>query len=68
VRVDDLTLNQILFIVAGGFLLVGIVGAIAGHRRNKRRDIDRPGLVPWQLVEILSFFLAFGAALLAVRL
>ena len=65
---DDLTLNQILFILAGAFLLLGIVATIAGHRRNKRRDIDRPGVVPWQLIEILSFFLAFGAALLAVRL
>ena len=66
---DDLTINQILWIVAGGLLLVGIGATIAGYRRNKRpRDIDRPGLVPWQLVEILSFFLAFGAALLAVRL
>jgi hypothetical protein len=66
--VDDFTLNQILFIVAGAFLLVGIVAAIFGHRRNKRRDVDRPGVVPWQLIEILSFFLAFGAAVLAVRL
>jgi hypothetical protein len=66
--VDDLTLNQILFIVAGALLLLGIVAAIFGHRRNKRRDVDRPGVVPWQLIEILSFFLAFGAALLAVRL
>lgn len=65
---DDLTLNQILFIVAGAFLLLGIGAAIAGHRRNKRRDVDRPDVVPWQLMEILSFFLAFGAALLAVRL
>ncbi|HEX4738720.1 MAG TPA: hypothetical protein VH331_14275 [Allosphingosinicella sp.] len=65
---DDFTLNQILFIVAGAFLLVGIVAAIFGHRRNKRRDVDRPGVVPWQLIEILSFFLAFGAAVLAVRL
>jgi hypothetical protein len=65
---DDLTLNQILLILAGAFLLIGIIAMIAGHRRNKRRDIDRPGVVPWQLIEILSFFLAFGAALLAVRL
>ncbi len=65
---DDLDLNQILWIVAGGFLLIGIIAAVAGHRRNKRRDIDRPGVVPWQLIEILSFFLAFGAAVLAVRL
>jgi hypothetical protein len=65
---DDLTLNQILFTVAGAFLLLGIVATVAGHRRNKRRDIDRPGVVPWQLIEILSFFVAFGAAVLAVRL
>jgi hypothetical protein len=65
---DDLDLNQMLWILAGAFLLLGIVAAIAGHRRNQRRDIDRPGVVPWQLIEILSFFLAFGAAVLAVKL
>jgi hypothetical protein len=65
---DDLDFNQMLWILAGAFLLLGIVAAIAGHRRNKRRDIDRPGVVPWQLIEILSFFLAFGTAVLAVKL
>ena len=30
---------------------------------NTGFDFDRPGVVPWQTVEILSFFLAFGAAL-----
>jgi hypothetical protein len=65
---DDLDLNQILWILAGAFVALGLGAMIAGHRRNKRRDIDRPGVVPWQTVEILSFFLAFGAAVLAVRL
>lgn len=65
---DNLDLNQILWILAGAFLLIGVMATIAGHRRNKRRDIDRPGLVPWQLIEILSFFLAFGAGMLALRL
>jgi hypothetical protein len=64
----DLDLNQMLWILAGGFLLLGIAATIAGHRRNRRRDIDRPGLVNWQLIEILSFFLAFAAAVLAMRL
>ena len=41
---DHLTLNQILWVLAGAFLLLGIAAAIAGHRRNRRRDIDRPGL------------------------
>jgi hypothetical protein len=64
----DLDLNQLLWIAAGGFALLGVAAAFAGHRRNRRRDIDRPGWVPWTLVEILSFFLAFGAAVLALKL
>ena len=64
----DLDLNQILWILAGAFLLLGVAAMIAGHRRNKRRDIDRPGWVPWQTIEILSFFLAFAAAVLAMKL
>jgi hypothetical protein len=64
----DLDLNQWLWIAAAGFVLLGLAAAIAGHRRNRRRDIDRPGWVPWSLVEILAFFLAFGAVVLAVKL
>ncbi|MDB5693680.1 MAG: hypothetical protein JWO81_2743 [Alphaproteobacteria bacterium] len=65
---NALDLNQWLWIAAGGFVLLGILSAVASHRRHRRRDIDRPGLVPWQLVEILSFFLALAAAVLAVKL
>ncbi|MEA3001397.1 MAG: hypothetical protein QOH81_185 [Sphingomonadales bacterium] len=64
----DLNPNQQLWIAAAGFVLLGILSAVAAHRRNRRRDIDRPGWVSWSLVEILSFFLAFAAAALAVKL
>lgn len=65
---DDLDLNQWLWILVGALFLLGVAAMIAGHGRNKRRDIDRPGWVPWQMVEILSFFLAFAAAVLAMKL
>jgi bacteriorhodopsin len=66
--VDDLDLNQWLWMVAGGFLALAAVSAFMGHRRNRRRDIDRVGIIPWTTIEILSFFAAFGAAVLAARL
>jgi hypothetical protein len=67
-KMTDLTLNQDFWIAAGLLLLVAIFGGWREHRRKRRRDIDRPGLVPWQLIEILAFFAAVGAALLAMRL
>jgi hypothetical protein len=64
----DLTLHQILWIAAGLLLLLALASGWLEHRRKRRRDLDRPGLVPWQLIEVLSFFAAAGAAVLAVKL
>jgi hypothetical protein len=67
-KMTDLTLNQDFWIAAGLLLLLAVIGGWREHRRKRRRDIDRPGLVPWQLIEILAFFAAVGAVLLALKL
>jgi hypothetical protein len=64
----DLTPHQILWIAAGLLLVLAVAGGWLEHRRKRRPDLDRPGLVPWQLIEVLSFFAAVGAALLALRM
>jgi hypothetical protein len=64
----DLTLNQDFWIAAGLLFLLAVVSGWREHRRKRRRDIDRPGLVPWQSIEVLAFFAAVGAVLLALKL
>lgn len=58
---------QLLWIAAAALLALAILAALAEHRRQRRRDIDRPGFVPWNTVQILAFFLAFVAAALALK-
>ncbi len=53
--------------LAGGALLLSVLAALADHRRNRRRDLDRPGWVPWSLVQILSAMVALVAAALALK-
>lgn len=64
----DLTPRQILWIAAFFLLLLGLASGWLEHRRRRRRDLDRHGIVPWQLIEILGFFAALAAAALALRL
>jgi hypothetical protein len=63
----DLEPRQMLWIAAGALLLLALVAAFANHRRKRRRDIDRPGLVPWQAIEFFAFFLAILAAGVAIH-
>jgi uncharacterized membrane protein YidH (DUF202 family) len=53
----------LLWPAAAAFAALAALAAWCDHRRAKRRDIDRPGWVPWSLVLILAMMLAvvFGA-------
>jgi hypothetical protein len=48
--------------------LLALIAAFANHRRKHRRDVDRPGIVPWQGIEFFAFFLAILAGALALHL
>jgi hypothetical protein len=64
---EDLTTAQLLWTAAGALLVLAAASAWAEHRRGKRRNLDRPGLMPWNLIQILAFLLAVVAATLALR-
>jgi hypothetical protein len=57
----------LLWLLAGALMLLAIVSVFAEQRRTRRRDLDNPGWVPWNLLQILSFLLAIAAAVLAIR-
>jgi hypothetical protein len=52
-----------LWIGVGAFVLLAVISGIGEYRRGKRRDFDSVGLMPWQLIQVLSII---GAAMLAM--
>jgi hypothetical protein len=46
---------------------LAIFAAWAEHRRAKRPNLDRPGVMPWHLVQILAGIAALAAAALALK-
>jgi hypothetical protein len=65
---DEITTQQLLWALAGTALLVAACAAWAEHRRNRRRDLDRPGIVPWNLIQVLAFLAVLASAGLALKL
>jgi hypothetical protein len=47
--------------------LLAILSGVAEHRRSRRRDLDRPGWMPWTLLQLLSAMTAIAAVMLAIR-
>lgn len=64
---DDITLAQGFWAAAGLLLLVAALAAWAEHRRTRRRNLDRPGWMPWNLIQIFAFLGAMVAAALALK-
>ena len=57
----------LLWCAAGALALLAAYAALAEHRRGKRRNLDRVGLMPWNLIQILAFLGAMAAAVLALK-
>ena len=57
-------MQERLWIGAAVCLLIAVVSGIAEHRRRRRRDMDRVGVIPWTLVQVLALIGAvmFGYA------
>jgi hypothetical protein len=64
----DPTPATLLWTAAAVLVATAFACAVMERRRARRRDLDRPGYVPWQLLELLAFLLAAVAAALAVKL
>jgi heme A synthase len=57
-----------LWIVAGAAALVALLAAIADWRRDRRRELDRVGWVPWGFLQFAGMLGAVVAAALAVKM
>jgi hypothetical protein len=56
-----------LWTIAGGAVVLVAISGLADRRRNRRRDLDRPGWVPWPLLMILAMIVAAVATALALQ-
>jgi hypothetical protein len=54
------------WLAAAAFAAFALLAGWADHRRAKRRDIDKPGWVPWQLVLILAMMASVVCVALAI--
>lgn len=63
---DDYSATQLLWALAAAFAALAALAAWRDHARGKRRDIDKPGWVPWQLILVLAILLAVVCGALAV--
>jgi hypothetical protein len=62
-----MTTQAALWTGAGAAALMAAIAALAEWRRGKRRDLDRVGWVPWNLIHVLSLLGMTVAAALALQ-
>jgi uncharacterized membrane protein YidH (DUF202 family) len=58
--------SALLWPAAAVFAALAALAAWRDHARAKRRDIDRPGWVPWGLVLVMAMLLAVVCGVLGV--
>jgi hypothetical protein len=64
---SEMTAQAALWTATGGAALLAVAATVAEYARNRRRNLDRVGFMPWQLISVLAIFLAIGLAFLAAR-
>lgn len=62
----DYTATQLLWAAAAFFAALAAVAAWRDHARARRRELDKPGWVPWQLLLVLGLLLAVVCGALAI--
>lgn len=56
----------LLWSLAAAAAALALLAGWADHRRARRRDVDRPGWVPWQPILILAMMAAVVSGALAL--
>jgi hypothetical protein len=57
-----------LWLAAAGMTVLTIASGFADHLRGKRNNLDRPGWVPWTLIQIVALVSAIVAVAIAIRI
>jgi hypothetical protein len=64
---SEMTAQAALWTASGAAAFLTILASLAEWARNRRRNLDRVGFMPWQLISVLAFFLTVGLAALAAH-
>lgn len=62
-----MTTQHLLWTAAGSAGGVAVLATVAEWLRNRRRNLDSVGWMPWQGISVVAFFLAVGLAALAAH-
>jgi len=65
---SQMTAQAIAWWAAGTAAALTVLAGLADWARNRRRNLDRIGWVPWQLISVLAFFAALGLGALALNI
>ena len=60
--------STLLWSAAAAAAALAFLAGWADHRRGKRRDLDRPGWMPWQLILVLAMMACAVCVALAIML
>lgn len=60
-----MTAREWLWGAAGAAAALALLAGVAESRRNRRRDLDRTGWVPWRGLQAAAFFAVLLLAILA---
>jgi hypothetical protein len=58
---------HLLWLAAAASAALAALAGWRDHARARRRDVDRPGWVPWQAIMLLAMLAAVVCAALGVR-
>jgi hypothetical protein len=64
---DSWTGAHFYWAAAALLFALAVFAGWAEHRRSKRPNLDRPGVMPWHLVQVLAAIAALAAAALALK-
>jgi hypothetical protein len=62
-----MTAQAALWTASGAAAFLAVSASLAEWARNRRRNLDRVGFMPWQLISVLSFLLTIALAALALH-
>ena len=62
-----MTTQAMFLVLASAAVILAIVSAVRDKQRTKRRNLDKPGWMPWDVLQILAGIVAVVAIVLALK-